>query len=375
MSADVVLRVNGLEFGGWKSIEITAGIERQARDFSLEITSTWPGAQDVPRKVNAGDLCELWIGGDKVITGKVDATPINYDSQTITVAVKGRSKTAALVDCSAKHKTGQWRRAKIERIASDLAAAYGVTVKAEADTGAAILDHQIDTGETAFESIDRLLMLRQLLSTDDADGNVVLINAGSGGKCGTALVYGDNIKSANAPLDFSSVYDEYIAKGQRAGNDEDSGDAVAGVTGQTSTSNKANQRTLIIDMSGQVTTLDCQQRVKYEQAYRAAKALEITYTVQGWHEENGGLWVPNKMVRVTDSVVGIDADLLIVEVVYRLDESGTTCDLTVGPVGGYVPAPEVTKKAKKKAKGESGGDGGKWVAAEGSIPGAEVKVE
>lgn len=374
MNNDVVLRVNGLDFGGWKKIEITAGIERQARDFSLNITNVWPGAQELPRQVKSGDICELWVGKDKLLTGRVDATPIEYSASSISVGVNGRSKTAYLVDCSAKHKTGQWRGAKIERIASDIAAAYGITVKSEIDTGAAILDHQIDTGETSFESIDRLLTLRQLLSTDDADGNVVLINAGSGGRCGTALVFGENIKSASAGLDFSPVFDEYIAKGQRAGNDEDSGDAVAGVSAKSSVGSMTYPRTLIIDMSGQVTALDCQQRVNYERAYRAAKALETTYTVQGWREENGDLWLPNKLVRVRDEIIGFDTDFLITEVVYRLDESGTTCEITVGPMGGYIPAPEVTKKAKKKGSGGSG-DGGTWVAAQGSVEGAEVRVE
>lgn len=353
MSNDVLLRVNGQDFGGWKDIEITAGIERQARDFNLSITSVWPGQKDLPRRVNPGDLCELWVGKDKLITGYIDATPVSYDSNQISVGITGRSKTADLVDCSAIHKTGQWRGAKIERIATDLAAAYSIKVKTEIDTGKAISDHQIDTGETVFESIDRLLSLRQLLSTDNAEGDLVLINAGSGGKCGTALVFGENIKSVQAGLDFKNVYSTYIAKGQRSGNDNDSGDTVAGVSANVVDITAKRTRNLVISMSGQVTALDCKQRVKYERVYRVAKALECVYTVQGWREENGNLWLPNKMVRVIDPIVGLDTDLLIVEVAYRLSESGTTCALTVGPRGGYIPSPETTKKETKESAGES----------------------
>src|SRR5574340_693573 len=128
MSDDVTLVVNGTEYGGWKEVEISAGIERQARDFTLSVTDRWPGATDIPRRIKQGDVCEVYIGADKLLTGHVDATPIRYDGKSISVGVKGRSKTADLVDCSAVHKTGQWHNAKIERIAADLAAPFGIEV-------------------------------------------------------------------------------------------------------------------------------------------------------------------------------------------------------------------------------------------------------
>lgn len=218
---DVILKVNGMEYGGWLEIEIAAGIERQARDFKLEISRTWPGAADFPRMVRPGDLCELWIDGDKMITGFIDATPISYDSETVSVGASGRSKVADLVDCSAEFGAGQWRRRKVESILTDLAKPYGVSVSTEVDTGAAIADHQIQPGESIFECVGRLLTLRQLLSTDDGNGNVVLIEPGSGGKATTALKTGVNILSADIGLDYKDVYSLYECKGQQSGSDDD----------------------------------------------------------------------------------------------------------------------------------------------------------
>ena len=43
MNDNVTLRVNGREWNGWTSVRIGAGIERLARDFSVEITRQWPG--------------------------------------------------------------------------------------------------------------------------------------------------------------------------------------------------------------------------------------------------------------------------------------------------------------------------------------------
>ncbi len=46
----------------------------------------------------------------------------------------------------------------------------------------------------------------------------------------------------------------------------------------------------------------CQDRALYERAHRAAKALEATYTVAGWRQGDGQLWMPNLLVRVREPV-------------------------------------------------------------------------
>ena len=362
MSDAVSLRVNGVEYGGWKEVEITAGIERQARDFTLAVTRSWPGETDIPRRVTPGDVCEVWIGADKLLTGYVDATPIRYDSTQVSVGVRGRSKTADLVDCSAEHKTGQWRGAKIERIAADLAKPYGIVAAAQASTGAAIADHQIQPGETVFECIDRLLTIRQLLATDDADGRLVFIAAGSGGRAATALKLGENIKEADAGLDYKDVFSRYTVKGQRSGNDYDSGTTVAESSKTVFDSAARRHRNLTIQQSGQADSAICADRAQYEFLYRKAKALETVYTVQGWRQQDGSLWLPNQLVRVVDPVIGFDDWLLIVEVVYRLSDAGTTSTLKVGPVDGYMPTPEAAKK-KKKAK-DAGADNSNYTWVE-----------
>lgn len=345
MSDAVTLRVNGVEYGGWKEVEISAGIERQARDFTLSVTDRWPGATNIPRRIKQGDVCEVYIGADKLLTGYVDATPIRYDGKSVSVGVKGRSKTADLVDCSAVHKTGQWRNAKIERIAADLAAPFGISVIAEASTGAAVVEHQIQPGETVFECVDRLLTLRQLLATDDASGRMVFVNAGSGGSAATALKYGENILSADAPLDYKDVFSNYTVNGQRSGTDEDSGSALS-ATASASDAAIARHRPLVIVQNGQVNAQICADRARFERVHRAAKALETTYTVQGWRQADGSLWLPNQLVRVTDPVIGFDAELLIVEVTWRKSEEGTKTVLRVGPAAGYLPTPEALKKDK-----------------------------
>lgn len=377
MSAEadrVTLLVNGVDYGGWKSVRIGAGIERQARDFELAVTDRWPGS-DIPRRVAPGDLCRVRIGSDLVLTGYVDSTPISHDGSTVTISIKGRSKTADLVDCSAIVEPGQFKGRTVQQIAAELATPYGIEVVAAVDTGAAIADHQIQQGETAFESIDRLLKLRALLSTDDAEGRLILTRAGSA-RAATDLVVGQNVLTGSADLDFKDRFSEYRVKGQRTAevaassdDEEDDDDAdgsdasgpdIAALTDSAAATTQVlsthtdsgvtRRRVLVIVADGQPDGATARDRARWEAAYRAGKSYEAMYTVQGWRQAGGQLWLPNQLVRVKDPIIGFDLDMLIAEVTFSLSESGTTTTLKVAPKAAYELLPETPGKKKKGKK-------------------------
>lgn len=393
----VTLVVNGEEYGGWKAVRIEAGIERQARSFDLSVTDRWPGQTDIPRRIQSGDLCQVFIGHDLVLTGFVDATPIRYDGNAVGVGVKGRSKTADLVDCcpvptgeaTASNDGGtwrdvvgpdgkkpnvvkpppktanQWRNQKLEVIAAALAAPYGVRVITEVDTGRAIPEHQVDVGETVFESIDRMMRIRHVLSTDNEKGDLVFIDVGSGGRAATPIELGVNILEGDAPLDYKGVFSEYIVKGQRAGSDDAFGADASEeegvsreterttVTGETATARDARatrRRVLVIKQSGQADDGTCQERAEYEKSYRAAKALETRYTLVGWRQADGALWQQNQIVRVIDGLVGFNTDMVVAELAYVMDGRGLRTEIKVGPPDGY-RSKAGTLKPEKRQKG------------------------
>ena len=395
----VRLVVDGVEYGGWKALRISAGIERQARDFELDVTDKWPGQTEIPRRIRPGDLCQVFIGSDLVLTGFVDATPIRYDGKCVSVGVKGRSKTADLVDCCPpnpgteikavaggwgdvigpdgkraniiappKTTANQWRNQKMEVIAAALAAPYSVRVIAEVDTGKAIAEHQVQIGETVFESIDRMMRLRHVLSSDNEYGDLVFILVGLGGDAVTALELGKNLLSGDSPLDYKGVFSKYIVKGQRAGNDEQYGEAVAeeegdveeevetSPTGETAsaTDGRATRlRVLVIKQSGQADEGTCQDRADYEKAHRAAKAMQTAYKIIGWRQEDGKLWKPNMMVRVRDALVGFDAEMVIAEVCWSLGKEGLITEVRIGPPDGYRTRAGVLRNSKRLKGGGS----------------------
>ncbi len=69
MNDNVTLRVNGREWNGWTSVRIGAGIERLARDFSVEITRQWPGDEGITTlqpRIKNGSKVEVLIGDHRL---------------------------------------------------------------------------------------------------------------------------------------------------------------------------------------------------------------------------------------------------------------------------------------------------------------------
>ncbi|WP_416757193.1 phage baseplate assembly protein [Pseudomonas sp. BNK-6] len=349
----VSLTVDGVDYSGWKSVEISAGLERQARDFNLGITWKW-GDQKIEVPIKQGAKCQVSIGDDLVLTGWVFGTPISYDDKQITRSVTGRSLPADLVDCAAVNKPGQWNSQGVLSIVKALAAPYKIAVRSEIPESSKLSDHTIEPGESAFESIDRLLTLFRVFSTDDARGRAVLAKPGSEGRAFDALAVGRNIKAGDAPLDFSGVYSEYQVLGQKTGTDEEFGEAAAEVSAKVTDERTTRRRVKIIQESGQVTQELAQARANWERSTRMGKALSATYTVQGWRQSNGQLWKHNMIVRVVDPIIGFDRDMLIAEITYSLSDQGMTTKMLVGPPDGFEPEPDDSHKNRKLKKGGKG---------------------
>lgn len=346
----VTLSVNGLDYAGWKKVSISAGIERLCRDFKLDVTWRWPGqVEEIP--IRQGDYCQVRIGGDLVLSGWIFGTPVSYDSKSVTRSIQGRSVTADLVDCSAINKPGQWKGQSIQQIVQALAEPYGVQVRSQADETTKLAEHSIEPGESVFESIDRLLTLSRLLATDDSQGRVVIIRPGSAGRAVDSLQLGENILTGSADLDFSGVFSEYVVTGQRAGNDDDYGAKASEIKASAADPRAARKRVLQIHESGQMTPELASARANWERGSRMGKALTLHYKIQGWRQSNGALWLPNMIVRVVDPLIGMDRDLLISEIEYSLDESGTFANLTVAPPDAFEPEPKDPHKSRKLKKG------------------------
>lgn len=329
----VRLRIGERDYAAWTAVRVTRGIERAAGDFSVTASADRPEA--VPRvRVVPGDLCAVYLGDDRVITGYVDDVVVRRTGEEASLEVTGRSKTADLVDCSAVHATGRWKGATAARIASDLAAYYEIGVVAAVDVGAPLTRFALELGETVFDAVERLARQRSLLVTDDETGRLVLTRAGAS-RAATALEHPGNVLELSVRTSAAACYSDYICRGQVSGNDQVNGTAATGAHGTVSDPAVTRQRTLILQAEGQADSQRCRERAAWEAQTRAGRSLAVEVVVAGFHDGAGALWRPNQIVQVASEYAGLDGELLVTECSYTRGSDGARTQLTLAPVEAF----------------------------------------
>jgi prophage tail gpP-like protein len=318
---EAILTLNGRSYGGWKSIEINLGIEQISGGFKLHISDRWHG-QDAAWPILPGDACTVAIGKTVVITGYVDEANPQYDHQSHGIEITGRDKTGDLVDCSAIYKTGQWHGAGLLKIAQDICSPFGITVRADADTGKKFQKFSLQEGESAFEAISRAARMRGILPVSDGTGALVLTRAATT-RIDVPLIKGKNIESASGCFSHKDRFSKYIVKGQAPGSDIFAQPEHHAQLKATATDDAIGRYRPLIVYTDPADGSTYRDRAIWERNVRAGRAARVQYTVAGWEYKPGSIWVPNRMVHVQDSYIGVDAELLITSCCYSLDESGS----------------------------------------------------
>jgi len=354
----VALSIDGMDWYGWKSVQITLSMEQASGTFDLSLTERWAGS--ARRPIGPGAACRVSIDGETVIRGWVDDVSVSYDAQNHEVKVTGRDAAGDLVDCAVLPPF-EYRNLTLAEIASRLAQPFSVSVSAEADVGKPFDRFAVQPGETAWEAIERAARMRSVLAMSDGSGGLVLTQHGTG-EAPAELVLGVNVLRANGNFSFKERFSEYRALGQQEGSDA-FGDAAEAASPSASVADPAvkRHRPTIIQGEGQGDRASLKKRAEWQKAVNAGRSKRATYVAQDWRA-NGKLWRPNKRVIVTDEYLNLDRETLFIpRVVLNLSEAGTTAEIEVAPPDAYKPEGGGDKAkagaAKKKAaKGGSSDD-------------------
>lgn len=320
------LKVDGVYYGGWKSVRVTRSIEQLAGTFDLEITERWPG-QPAASPIRPGQKCQLFLDGEAVVTGYVDTVMIDYDATRHSIRVTGRDKTGDLVDCSVIYKSGQWHNVGLDQLARDLTQPYAIQVIVEADVGSAFSSFSVQEGESVFECLERAARMKALLLTSNPEGDLVITRAGNH-RLDAGLVEGGNIKAARGEFSWKDRFSRYTIKGQgRLGADGDSEHAAPAALVEDEIITRYRPLIVLAESHGQNASL--RDRAEWERNVRRGRSARGSITVQGWSRPDGALWQPNTLVPVTSPLLwlgmnGVPAEMLVVGCTWTLDDSGGT---------------------------------------------------
>lgn len=338
---DVVsLQIGGALYEGWQDVSIETGLDSLAASFNLALTERFPDQPEL-WVIEPGSSCQVLIGDDLVITGYVDEGSNDIDADSHPVRATGRSKTGDIVDCSAVHTPATWTQRRLEQIVADIAAPFGVSVAAIADTGEPFAKFALQQGESAFEAIERMCRMRAVLPTTTAAGVLELRRPGQV-RAGYQLRLGENLLSVRHSRGQRDRFSHYILKGQASGDGVEG--AAARPKAEARDAGVTRYRPLVIVNSEQTTRASLEDRAKWEATVRAARSRQVQATVQGWRAPDGSLYRPDVLVKVVARQVGLDHELLVTNVRFSAGDQGKRAVLTLAPKEAFslreIPASE-----------------------------------
>jgi len=344
------LRIGGKKFSGWTAASVTRSLTELAHKYTVTLTDKW--VQDMEAvPIEEGDPVQVWIGTHLITSGYIDEESLTYNSTERTLSFTGRSKTGDLVDCTAIHKGGQWRKKKLLQIVTDICEPFGIDVTARTglDLGKAFTNpnFKLQEGETAFSAIARAARMRGVLTLTDGGGNLFIDRAGGAHRVFTKLERGVNILSATKKTNGRERFKEYTVKTQASGNDDMFGKATS-IHRHATDAGVNRYRPLTVQVDNEDSGTELQKRVNWERNVRAGKAKSYSCVVEGWEHANG-IWKPNTLVRVLDPDARLDDELLIAMVKLTRDSQGTRSELGLT----FPEAFDIQPLPKPKKKGGS----------------------
>lgn len=351
-SPNVTLKIGGRRFDGWTSVSIDRRLDALCGAFALGLTDRWPG-QPERWRIETGDQAQLLVDDEPVVNGWIDRARYKVTAHNHPLDVAGRSRTCDLVDCSAIHSPGSWRGRTIGQIATDLTRPFGIAVTVVGDPGPPFSRFALEPGETVLAAIERMTVLRGLLATTDAAGDLVLQRP-SEQSAGFELVEGVNFEEVEFDNDVTERFSEYTVKGHDA-SDESAGTRAARPSGRAEDPGVRRYRPLQIIADEEATTASLQDSARWEASVRAAKAQTVTGSVSGWRSPDGRLYQPNVLVPVRAPIVGVTAELLVAGVRFkRSAREGSRTELTLVRKESFSLKPVAEAPARRTAAAPPG---------------------
>lgn len=353
----VVIRVGTTIYNAWQTVSITKNIDSISSTFTVGMLDKWREKGDL-WPLGPGELAQVLIGKNVVMNGFIDKMEVEVSNEDRQMSISGRDKTGDLVDTSALSETkkNQFKNVTVKDLADHYCSLYGIKVINKAnDLGKKFTIFTVKQGETVFEVLERAAKLRGLLLVSSFSGDLVITNRAGGNieavpssknlkkehdfladakkvialaRSSVDLKQGENILFASANYDNTERFQQYVVKGQSHGTDTLWGLHVTSPVAAAFDQGVKRYRPLIVVAEGNVKILDCQKRAAWEATTRAAKACEISITVQGWLKPDGSLWDVNTLASVDAGFVGVGGqNLLIRGVTFTKDTRGTLTTL------------------------------------------------
>lgn len=344
----IAIEVGGMSYAGWLTASTSRGLNQASASFSLTCSiDRATGSFPVYPALVPGVSCTIRVGGQLVLTGKVDSRTGSATPDSYTLSIGGRSDTRNVVDCSAVHPTGQFNELQPGQIVQDIAQRLGVQCQVEGEPGKKLVRHIIRDGEPAFAAIANLANEHGYTYTDTPEGALKLFQPDPGKIVGR-LSLGVDFLTYSATHSQQDQYSEITVKGSSVPTDRNYGKTASAVSAVVKDAGIQEFRPLIVPAWSDMDIKAAQDRAMVEANRRMGKSQTVSVKVPLWTGAGGTLWQPGDVYHVTIPPEGIDMPLMIETATYTVDESqGPVTNLSL-----VLPVAYTTKKGSSKGKGK-----------------------
>lgn len=382
----ISLVIGGKAHTDWSSYRIDSDFLKPADGWQLML-----GLPDkvFPAEVVRGAVIKLQVGGETILSGRIDTVRRIVSRQTYSLALTGRDDAAILVDCSAPIFSAN--QLTLDEVIEKIVRPLGIrNIRIQAENAPRNDKVTIEPGTRAWDALEKAAAGRGLWPWFEPDGTLVvggpdystepvatlvLRNDGTGNNVLTleenrsingcfseltALAQGHarhaDSKSSTAPLPMDIWNDDGSVR-LMASSDEGTSD---GLTGSNAMKAVATDPTVSYYRPQIITIGDTNNKEQVD--YRAKKALsdarlsgwDISAEVAGHRTAGGVLWQPGQRVHIVSEPHGLDAVFFLMGRQFSGGRSGKTTSLRFKEDGVWIPDAFPREKKRRHRRGRKG---------------------
>jgi prophage tail gpP-like protein len=322
----VTVEAGGYQYSTWTEATAEAGAQQAARSFSIIasepdqlFSEAWP--------LRPGTDVAVKASGSLIVKGYIDTYSPEFGDGYHRAVISGRSKTKDVIDSSAIHKTGEFKKKTILDIGKELLKDFNVELQSAIADLTKFPVWRLAPGATVFNELEVMARQDRALLIGTADGNLKLTRADQFQMHAGALIEGVNIQQASAQLSEKHRHDKVHARGQkRLGSGEDAHRLEYVSRDKT----VERHRPLLVLAEGDTDKDRLKNRAKWQVARAAGWSTQATIVVPSWRDEAGELWDPEKLVFVESRKLKISQVMAIRQVRFlQNNDQGTIATLTL----------------------------------------------
>ena len=315
--------VGGTRYTAFERVMVGAAFNEAAREFRLEVAAE-AGASATNAIFRRGAEVQIFANSDLLLTGYVERRQPRFGPNEAQINVSGRSKSADLIDSSAKHETGSFE--KMDPMEIGNAVSEGIAARFVTDQVLEKLDqYQVSPGKTVYRTVEEMIRQMAMTITGTPDGNAKITKAGAERHAG-GLFEGQNIKIGEADHNDTNRHSEYTVLGQRPFDHGTDALEIAAIARDAAV---GRTRPIVIIQKEDTTKGRAKKRARNRKDRAAGNGLKARITAQGFRDQAGKIWTPGHLVWTESPFLDIAQDMLIERVELGQDRGGSLSSLSL----------------------------------------------